>query len=77
MKKFIVLLVFLAIGISAVFADEYQVMAREDCKYGCTKTCEEKRYKYGECVNQGGFFPKYAECHCWEKTYKYNNGDDY
>lgn len=48
-----------------VNGDKWTVMDHSDCRYQCQTNCEEKFYKQYECINQGGIFPKYAECHCF------------
>lgn len=69
MRKILLVLFFcLVVVLSCVKGDKWETMTRQDCKYGCLKTCNTHRYHNSECIDQGGIFPKYADCHCWGET---------
>lgn len=61
MIKMIILFVMVAV----VAAEKYNMMHKADCDYQCRSYCERMGYGSWECQDQGGWFPKYSECHCW------------
>lgn len=61
----------------SVNGDKWEVMFKSDCEYNCQRKCEQHKYKSAECVDQGGLFPKYSDCHCWGQQFQSLDGDDY
>ncbi|CAG9858062.1 unnamed protein product [Phyllotreta striolata] len=70
------ILVVFCVLMVAVSADTWTTLDKHDCQSSCVNNCQRENYKYGECINQGGLFPKFADCHCWHKDYNYKKDNE-